>query len=414
MKHKLNRRQFLGGLGSATAASTILNTSMLTSGLLWSKSAFSADADTKVLFVYIPDGAIPDRWHPSGSETNFTLPDVSSPLESVKEHCLFVNGLNMSNPGHNGYYQPLGNKNTTIDQYLSQTMGATTPFSSLHLGVVTEGHKLSRNSGQGVDYEDNPFNAFNRLFGNGAVTDIETSRSLSVLDTQLSSLNSMMSQLGTAERQRLEMHADSIRALEQRIQNASSNSQDASGCSAPIFNTGGFNGATDDASNFDAICDLQIDMIVMAFKCGLTRVGTFMMHNHQSNAFIPEANVNGSYHTSIHGMGADEYSKYRKYFSKKMARLIAELASATDSDGQSLLSNTIVAQVTDMADGRFHNGGNPPYMLAGGSKLIKAGHSIKASTDTKDILDTVAKAAGMDVGGSFPQYGSGPINQLLA
>ena len=414
MKKNLNRRQFLGGIGKATAASTLLNTSMMTSGMLWSRSAFAADADTKVVFVYIPDGAIPDRWHPTGTGSNFTLPQISNPLESVKEHCTFINGLSMSNPGHNGYYQPLGNTNTTIDYYLSQTMGATTPFSALHLGVVTEGHKLSRANGSGVDYEDSPFNAFNRLFGSGAATDIDTARSLSVLDVQLSSLNSMMSKLGSAERARLEMHADSIRTLEQRIQSAASNNQDASGCSAPVFNTGGFNGAVDDSSNFDEICDLQIDLIVLALKCGLTRLGCFMMHNHQSNAFIPQADVSGSYHTSIHGMGADQYAKYSTYFTTKLARLISKLAAASDTDGNSLLDNTIVARVTDMADGRYHNGTNPPFMLAGGNKLIKAGQSLSVNVEAKSVLDTVAYAAGMDVGGSFKQYGSGPISSLLA
>jgi hypothetical protein len=301
---------------------------------------------------------------------------------------------------------------------MAQTLGQATPFSQLQLGVISNGHgSMSRNNWSEPTFEDNPLNAFQRLFGEGAIVteDIEVSRARSVLDTNLEVLDQMRSELGSFEKARLDEHSDAIRRIEARLNNTSADSSGGE-CSSPTFNTGNFSGATDDPANFDAIADLQSDIVTLALKCDLTRVVSFMLGNHQCDYIVPEAGVNTNYHQSIHGRPAEDYIQYRTYFSTKLQYLIQRLADTEDMDGNSLLDNTILLHVSDMADARAHTGESAPFMLAGGGGgTLTTGRSLDLNgADYKSLLDTVAQAAGVDVNASdYPGYGSGPISGIF-
>jgi hypothetical protein len=419
----LSRRRFLKKLGGAGLTGAMFKLSLLSGNLLWARSVFAADAPKRVIFYYTSNGAIPDQWMPSGSETSFTLPAMSAPLESVKQHCVFLNGVNMNNPGHGLTSKVLaGDATHSLDIYMAQTLGQATPFSQLQLGVISNGFgSMSRNNWSEPAFEDNPLNAFQRLFGNGATVttdgagDIEVSRIRSVLDANLEVLEQMRSELGSFEKARLDEHSAAIERIEARL---SSTSSDTSGgeCSSPTFNTGGFSGATDNASNFDTIADLQSDIVALALKCDLTRVVSFMLGNHQADYIVPESGVDTNYHQSIHGRPAEDYIKYRSYFATKFQYLIQRLADTEDMDGNSVLDNTIILHVSDMGDARAHTGENAPFMLAGGgSGALTTGRSLNLNgVDYKSLLDTVAQAAGVDVSASgYPGYGSGPISGIF-
>lgn len=415
----ISRRGFLKKLGGVALSGALYKLSLLSGNLLWARSAFAADAPKRVVFVYIAGGAIPDQWMPSGSETSFTLPAMSAPLESVKQHCVFLNGVNMTNPGHGLTSKALGSDKTmTLDIYMARTLGQVTPFSQLQLGVISNGYgSISRYNWNEPAYEDSPFNAFNRLFGAGAATteDLVTRRKRSVLDSNLAALNQMRSRLGSFEKARLDEHAAAIQRIESRLTAASqSGSEDA--CSNPIFNSKGFSGDTNSDVNFDAIADLQVDLVTLALKCDLTRVVSLMLGNHQCDFTVPEAGVDTNYHQSIHGRPAADYITYRAYFTDKLRYLIQSLANTEDMDGGNLLDNTIVLQVSDMADGRSHNGENVPYMLAGsGGGVLTTGRSLTLSgVSHNTILDTVAQAAGVDVNSAdYERYGEGPIGGIF-
>jgi hypothetical protein len=414
----ISRRGFLKKMGGVGLAGAMFKLSLLSGNLLWARSAFAATAPLRVVFVYTAGGAIPDQWMPSGSETNFTLPAMSAPLESVKQHCVFLNGVNMNNAGHGLTSKALaGDATISLDVYMARTMTSVTPFSQLQLGVISNGFgSMSRYNWNEPAYEDNPFNAFERLFGAGASTtptaeDLATRRKRSVLDSNLEALNQMRSKLGSFEKARLDEHAEAIQRIEARL-NGSSQPPGEGACANPTFNTKGFSGATDTDVNFDAVADLQIDIVTLALKCDLTRVVSLMLGNHQSDFTVPEAGVDTNYHQSIHGRPAEDYITYRTYFTQKLRYLIQSLANTQDMDGNNLLDNTILLQVCDMADGRSHGGDKVPIMLAGGGGgVLTTGRSLTLNgADQKSILDTVARAAGVDINSSdYPRYGSGPV-----
>ncbi len=406
-----NRRGFLKTLAGA---------SLVASNMFWVRSAFAADAPKRVIFVYVPDGAIPEAWHPRGSETSFTLPAASAPLESVKQHCIFLNGINMNNPGHGLTSKTLaGDQTTSLDIFMAKTLGAATPFSQIQLGVISNGHgSASRLNWSEPAYEDNPLNAFDRLFGAGAgagTEDIATRKKRRVLDTNLEALNQLRRKLGGFEQSRLDEHTAAIEKIESRL---TATPAGGGACTNPVFNTSGFGGNTGSDVNFEIISELQMDLIALAFKCDLTRVVSLMLGNHQADFAIPEADIDSSYHQSIHGRPAEDYIAYRSYFSERLRYLIQTLADTDDIDGSSkMIDNTIILQVSDMADGRFHSGDNAPYMLAGGGGgSLRRGRSLSFNgADYRDVLDTAAVAAGINIeSGDYPGYGNGTLSGILS
>ncbi|MGD9169576.1 MAG: DUF1552 domain-containing protein [Candidatus Thiodiazotropha sp.] len=416
----ISRRGFLKKLGGVGLSSAMFKLSMLSGNMLWARSVFAADAPKRVIFVYTAGGAAPDEWMPSGTETDFTLPSMSAPLESVKKHCVFLKGVNMNGAGHGLTSKALGttNRTMTLDIYMARTLGQATPFSQLQLGAISNGFgSISRYNWNEPAYEDNPSNAFERLFGAGAAVteDLATRQKRSVLDCNLEALTQMRNSLGSFEKARLDEHADAIERIEARL---SSTSQSVSGdaCSTPVFNNDGFSGDTTSDVNFDAIADLQCDVATLALKCDLTRVVSIMFGNHQSDFTVPEAGVNMNYHASIHGSTLADYTSYRAYFTTKLLYLIESLANTEDTDGNSLLDNTILLTVSDMGDARSHGGDDVPYMLAGGGGgTLTTGRFLTLDgVDYNTILDTVAQAAGVDVNSSdYAFYGDGPISGIF-
>lgn len=416
----ISRRGFLKQLGGVGLSGAMLKLSLLSGNLLWARSVFAAAAPKRVIFVYAGGGAAPDLWLPNGSETDFTLPAMSAPLEPVKQHCVFLRGITMQYPGHGITSKCLGTTDNamTLDIYMARTLGKVTPFSQLQLGVVTNGNgSLSRLNWNEPPYEDSPLNAFDRLFGAGAATtqDLPTRRKRSVLDCNLEALTQMRSKLGSFEKSRLDEHADAIQRMEARL-DAAASTAGGGACTTPVFNSDGFSGATNTDVNFDKIADLQMDLTTLALKCDLTRVVSLMFGNQACDCTIPESGVDTNYHSAIHGRPVEDYIKYRQYFSKKLRYLIESLASTQDMDGNNLLENTIILTVADMSDARSHAGDNMPYMLAGGGGgTLTTGRSLTCegvSTDT--ILDTVAQAAGVDVNSpDYDKYGEGPISGIF-
>jgi hypothetical protein len=416
----ISRRGFLKQLGGVGLSGAMFKLSLLSGNILWARSVFAADAPKRVIFVYIPGGAIPDQWLPSGSQTDFTLPAMSAPLESVKQHCVFLKGVNMEGPGHGLTSKALGSHSNimTLDVYMARTLGQVTPFSQLQLGAISNGFgSISRYNWNEPAYEDNPINAFERLFGAGAAVseDLPTRRRRSVLDCNLEALTQMRNSLGGFESARLDEHADAIQRIQARL-TAASQPTNGGECTTPIFNTNGFNGAANNDVNFDAIADLQCDIATLALKCDLTRVVSLMLGNHQCDFTVPDAGVNTNYHQSIHGRPAEDYIQYRAYFTSKLRYLIQSLADTQDMDGNSLLDNTILLTVSDMGDARAHAGDDVPYMLAGGGGgALTTGRFLTLNAVSHNtILDTLAQAAGVDVNNAdYRLFGDGPISGIF-
>ncbi|WP_416396352.1 DUF1552 domain-containing protein [Allohahella sp. A8] len=416
---KANRRQFVKGLAGAALAAPLAS-------IPWSRSAFAAGTAAKrAVFVYIPDGAIPELFHPSGSETNFTLAPMTSPLERVKQHCVFTRGLTMYEGGstHEGGVAKVltGNSDSSLDYFLGQRVGADLPFKSLHLGVGANfqngaGNVVSYSSGKiPITMNDNPLNAFENIFAGSAGPGDETlanRRKRSILDAVMGDLTRLNARLGANEREKLEKHTASVREVEQRILDGGNS---GGVCTTGSFNSGGFtvpegyHGYPPKIhleEHFETIGKLQMDLITQSFACDMTRVATLMWSHPVSPTRV--RNIDQGHHDTSHygnrdSATAQKFVKYKQYFMEQFRYLIESLDSRTDSDGNSLLYNSVIFLCSELGDSNDHDHKDMPFILAGNAGgALQSGRYLDFDGDAHSKL-LVSIANMMDV--SIDSYG---------
>ncbi len=115
---------------------------------------------------------------------------------------------------------------------------------------------------------------------------------------------------------------------------------------------------------------LMSDLIVLAFRCDLTRVVTFMLGNGGGNQSYPWLGFADGHHLLSHHMGdRDKQSRYTQICAwemEELAYLLAQLQAVPEGDGF-VLDNTLCYSSSDVEDGDTHSHLNLPILLAGGA-----------------------------------------------
>lgn len=418
----MSRRQFLkviGGAGIAAAA------------LPYTQALRADTGIRRVIFVQHPDGARPDHWHAQGTETDFILPEMTAPLERVKDECIFLSGVDMKGAGstHEGGIIKLltgtaGQEHSvdvSLDYYLGDYFKAQTVKPLLNLNIVPIYHSKYLTfdlNGLPVTPEKNPLAAFDSLFGEGASAEsLEQRRQLSVLDNATAEINALNSYLGSVEREKLETHLESIRELENRL------TADTSECPSWNFNPTGFevtrtslwdNPEYLDATEMEVIADLHTDVAVHALACDLTRVVTLQWNNTVNENVIPNTNTSMTCHGASHAGGQD-FINVKAWYTERFARLIETLKSYPDGDGN-LLDSTLIFMGSELGHGSWHDHNNMPFILAGGG----AGGFIGGRNLNYDgaahnkILVSIAQYMGVNISSFGTEDDSpGPLPGLL-
>lgn len=436
VKRSLSRRNFVRGLGGSLVLAPFL------SSIAWQRA--HAAARKRVMFVYVPDGCIPARWHPTGSETNFTLPDMSAPLEPIKKHLVFIDGLTMYAGGatHEGGAAKLltGVGAQSIDVFLGDKIGASSPFRSLQLGV---GATFQNGAGsisyigdkQQVNPDDDPLNAFARIFGavgSGADADLVKRKKQSVLDAVKGDLNSLKMQLGATEKQKLELHTDSLREVEARLMGAGLSG--GAGCGMPTWDKRGFAVNPMDyypktyhkEEHFKTVGLMQMDLAALALSCGASNVVTLMWSHAVSPTKILETGINTGNHDASHygeptSQNAKDFTTLKRWFMDQFVYLIKKLESTPD-EGGSLLANTLVVLCSELGDSNLHDHDRVPFVLAGGAAgALRTGRYLdyrgknkgKNEPHTK-LLTSVAHAMDVKIESfGFTGEGTGVLPGLL-
>ena len=419
-----SRRSFFKSAAKMGLSSAALNSGLLGANMLWSRGALAQEgpAPKRFITIHITNGAHPNNWHAKGEGSDFTLPQGSAPLgiNGIREHCVFIDGLD-GQGGHGPHHYCIANdKKTSLDIYAANTIGAETPFKSLHLAAYPQG-SLSRINGNGIPFDLNPVKVYDRMFpealGEGE-RDWTTIRRQGIFGANLKMLNEFKKDMNATQRDRLDLHADSIQAMSERIQRAASASGGAA-CTRPFWD-----GAITDTELLDndaltgAATELRtrlsMDLIALAFKCDLTRVATFSFGHSQADVVLP---TGFTWHYAQHGYNNHlKNPQGRAWFSEQMVYLMNLLASAPDTDGRTLLDNTLIYLTSDMGNGSAHDNARMPVVLAGG--LVKGGQAINmGGAFWNPLFDTIADALGIPLDAAdYPQYGNGagPISGIVA
>ncbi len=444
---RISRRNMLAGMGAAGLALPFYQL------LKPAESKAAGGIAKRVIFFYFPDG-VPgisqngetSLWHCTGSGSNFSLSEVLQPLSAFKDDCVFINGLSMGGTdsgSHPGGAKKLltavdGGYGESIDQFLARTAGANAPFRHLYLGAMANQNNASGDkhisypsAGQSITPEDNPRKAFDLLFGGAsgpAPGGMPDPIKVSIIDGMLGDLQALQSSLGTTEKQKLDMHLESLREVEKRIKGEGI--MPVVSCDNPAVDTSGFSDQElYDPAKFPAILKAQIDLMVLAMACGLTQVGTIQASQHTSELIMSRfpgtemynPNFDMRSHQASHYGASHDYNKPEfkafvqqcKWWVSQFAYLLQQLKNTPDTDG-TMLDTSLVLLCTEVCDGNTHLHDDMPFVLAGrAGGAISTGRLLSYGYERHGkLFVSMAQAMGQNIG-SFGDAGSGPLAGLL-
>src|SRR5580700_8283113 len=344
---------------------TVLRAAGATLALPWLERMASAaptgDALTlsepplRSVFVYMPNGVVPELWTPAGDAESYETPTLLQPLESLKQdYSLLENLWNAKTVGRNGHWpkvpawlsggyvertsgDDLDSGGTSVDQLAAQKIGDRTMLPSFELGleatrngIDTAGGGFARMYGSFISWRDPhtpvpkeiiPQLAFDRLFRSNKAPVISSLNpedpklltalqrdETSVLDLVRDQAKSLHREGSSGDRVRLDEYFESVRSVEQRLQ-AQLRPQKR------WINEGKFPlerpGPGIPASRPEHM-RLMMDIMVLALWSDTTRIGTFMTADAQTNedySFVQ--GVRGGFHTLSHH--AEEPNRKKQY-----------------------------------------------------------------------------------------------------
>ena len=424
-KKSLPRRTFLRGLG-ATIALPMLD------AMVPALSA-ATKAPPRLGFIYIANGVIQNHWNPLTTGTDYALSATLKPLEKVRPYITVLSGLaheqadtfgdgtgdhpRASAAWLTGVHafdrtQPGAEVRlaTTADQLAADHIGKSTRISSLELTVdfPTQGACDSgdcfyintvswRNPTTPNPAETNPRIVFERLFGDGGDAASRQQRAQeegSILDSVLREVNRVSKTLGPGDRTKLDEYLDSVREIEQRIQNpASQNATNIQLIDRPL----------DVPESFDEHTKLMFDLQALAFRADLTRVFSMVMSRELSSRTFAHIGVPDQHHAvSHHRNDPDLIVKKQKidfYQTQLLAYFLEKLQAANDGDG-TLLDHSMILFGSGMGDGNLHRHFDLPCLLAGRMNgALPTGRHINYpdKTPMTNLLVTMLDKVGMPV-----------------
>lgn len=400
----MNRRLFLQRAGGAALMLPLLQ-------YPGSARAQGGAFPRRLVVFYSPNGTKKERWSPGqqgagGTERDFQLGPLLAPLVPFKDRLLIFDGIDnkaaLEGPGgphQRGMASLLTGRiigegdfvggdgrragwadGISIDQFVASKIGIRTAKKSIELGArvlenVPRGRMIYAGAQQPIPPENDPISVHTRLFGRQDMDPAQMrrliSRRRSVLDSVKGDFARLRARVSGADREKLELHATSVRELEMRL-NAVANPPPSCRPLVP--------GPSDNVMNegeFSDIMRAQIELMVMALACDVTRVAslqcstavnalrfTFMGNQTQGHALSHKGNSNVP--------GQTEWERMLIWYADQYAYLLNRLDAVPEGDG-TMLDNTLVLWVNELSRGNSHDLTDLPFVLAGGSNFTDSG-----------------------------------------
>ncbi|WP_437305383.1 DUF1552 domain-containing protein [Sorangium sp. So ce388] len=469
----MKRRTFLRG-----ACGVMLGLPFLESLRARDAKADPASAARRFIAFFMCNGVNMDRFFPStqyGALTaaSFGAERAIAPLAGYRDRLLIPRGIHMAPRGFgwdmsagDDHAKGMGCKLTaqplvqgsqyaaglSLDQFIANKINPPgTPALTLMVGARTpnvRGHISYSGSEQPVAGENNPWLAYQDLIG---VTNLEeealvrlTKRRESVLDLVGAEYEGLLKKkLSKADREKLEMHFQTVRDLEVGMGNAGVIPREL-----PPERAAEIEGINPDTVSFDAefkkIGRMQMDILALAIATGATRSATLQWGSGAHGPIFKWDGMSHEYnhHKLSHGNTKDDDSgsvvdgyeemlfNIDRWFIGEYVYLLDRLAGY-DEGGTSVLDNSAVVFMNELSNGKVHDFRDLPYIIAGScGGYFKTGQYIKVTgqRDTvqdedaphNKLLTTLANAVGCteEGGGPIKNFGSfgepGEFDQLKA
>jgi hypothetical protein len=339
------------------------------------------------LLVFFTHGTDIPQWTPKGSsDMSVSFSKMTEPLAAIKSNLILVEKLNGNgttgshgSPGGlcgMGYGEPI---QISVEQWISDRLPAM-PIKNLLLGSVsTEQQTTFYRDGRALSpiysvpaAHQAIFNGFTPSPGGTPAPsgpDPKLAKRRSALDLVKNELAQLSQSLGAEEKQKLELHAESIRQLELTLEaDMEGGPPPASDCSVPPAGTNGSEVLENNAQ--------QLDLAIAAFACGRTRVAAVQFGHHQNTQVsLPVVGAPGDWHNTF--MHSDMAPRTRlinleRWLCEQFVRAVEKLKAIPLADGSgSLFDRTLVFWARDMGDGVLHSGDDMRFVFAGGGNYLK-------------------------------------------
>lgn len=418
MNSRISRRTILRGCGAAVALPLL--EAMPVPFLHSAQGAEQAPMlPQRLMFVYVPNGAIMKHWTPQQEGADFQLPQSLEPLEKYRQNLLVISGLAHRNGEENGdgpgdharasasYLTGAQPRKTasvdiragvSVDQVAAGHLGRETRLASLELGCDKGRQAGACDSGYSCAYQFNlawktpslplppevdPRLAFERLFGAGRDAADATAgaerlaRRRSVLDFVRQDTARLRAQVSGQDARKLEQFLDGVREVEQRIERATDERATLPPGADPIDEI---------PEDYARHIRLMYDLAALAFQTDSTRVITLMIAHDGSNRSYPTIGVPDGHHDLSHHGGNQEkitkIAKIDRFHVEQFAYFLEKLEGISEH-GTPLVNQCLIAYGSGLSDGNAHHHRNLPILVAGsGSRTVKPGRHLKYAGDT--------------------------------
>lgn len=388
VKNEISRRNLFRYMGNAAVALPFMRTLMET-------QAFGEVNRKRAVIFFYPNGLARGSFHPNEVGTNFVLKNSTKSLERIRNDIIIMNNLNYNISGTHEdglIYCLTGHggrrKEISIDTVLGERMKANVSIPVVRLGTGAGTHEQSEMRycsffapGKPSQIENNPTRSFQTIFGSStpapetpeaSIKGLSVASKKSVLDSSLAELKRLQASIGTIEKTKLDLHVESIREIERRLNNTGMPDTMAppAQCTKVLKNKKTYPSSGDewlrDAAAVDVI-DLNIEIGLQALACGVTNVlyiqnssaGSYVRHD---AAGAPSAGGQDA-HEHAHSNPA-RHAINTNYYMNKFADLVSGMGAIKEGD-KSLLYNSSVMALSEFADGVMHDMKGVGVILAG-------------------------------------------------
>jgi len=454
------RRHILRGTGVALALPWLESLAPRTA------QAQAAGVKKRYVTMYFPNGTA-DFWKPTGGGATWQLSAILEPFLPNKAKMMVIQNIGNYSPfgghiepshGHNAASAWTGvkaagdNNSISVDQVIANTIVANnggkspTPLQSIQLGLSTldsspdgiaaqNSRSMSWSSASTPLYKIvSPQAAFDRLVGTGTSAPTMMANSMpdplaerrrmlkkSALDYIINDATTLQTRLSTSDKTRLGNFLSSVRDLEVRVADPSMAMGTGGNCTntpRPTWTAAVGNTAPD--YNRGTHATLMIDLTVMAIKCDITRVVSFMLDDARSDYvynFITERNFQGGGGTSVAGTapvggyhGLQHAGNTNNGFATIgwwNAQRVNELATKLDAIKEgtgTVLDNTVIHMMSGMHGGNHDGQDLPIAIVGGGGGVLKQNQYINGGG--KNLADLHLTIINKVFGGTLAKFGT--------
>jgi hypothetical protein len=288
----------------------------------------------------------------------------------------------------------------SLDQVIGDRIGQSTVFKTLEIScngfsAPKESIHFNNISWYGPDKIapsiKDPKKLYDRLF----MADSFRTHLTDVTDLVLADAKTLAKKLGSDDRHTLGEFMEMIRNIEIRIekQRKMIASADITIPKNEILPRGEY-------------IKLQADMMILALQMGITNVCTFMVGPERWDATLRYEGVFDKpvqHHNMTHNQKGEGYKALQKidiFHMEQYAYIIQRMKEIKETDGSTLLDNSLITYGAGLGDGATHQYYDLPLIVAGKAQgQIKQGRFIqcKSGTLNSNMWLTIAQLMGLDI-----------------